>query len=286
MPEENKPPVKETLPLEDDKPPVEKPPKKDDNPPEPSQADLDWRDNLSDDLKTDKSLHKFKTLDDLAKSYKEAERRLGQGLGNLDENASPADVAAQFKKVLGVKEESYKSEFEDEAIAKVYEEAGVHPKLAKSHLEKLQEAMGASEKLKSEKQQAEWKKELIKERGVDEANKSLLAGLDQMGMTWDDHANLHGSNALKPEVVKPILKLGDKAREDGVVKIREGSSTGGLPSDLTVLDQMSLELDRQRVEAALRGDSGRVSDIDKEIAKVKEKALAVSGRRVDKGLPV
>lgn len=63
----------------------------------------DWRSGWADDLKGDATLSRFKTSDELAKSYLEARRTIGKTVTTIPgKDAKPEEVAAFREKVLGI----------------------------------------------------------------------------------------------------------------------------------------------------------------------------------------
>lgn len=68
---------------------------------EAQKAAADWRDGWGDDLKNDPALKDFKTTADLAKSFVETKKKVGQKLGIPGADATP-EQRAEFYKALGV----------------------------------------------------------------------------------------------------------------------------------------------------------------------------------------
>jgi hypothetical protein len=208
--------------------------------PEPS-----WRDSFTNaEYKNDPSLLKFKSIDDLAQSYKHLERSFGSNKISIpSEHATDDDWKQVFRK-LGNPEklEDYKLkavEGVDETFIKGFVENahknGILPKQAEQLLGWYKEAM--SEQAKAAEQQTQHQtqqviNELKQEWGKAFNDKILRAQSAVREFGGEELVNFLNESGLgnNPVLVKLFAKLGDLTKEDSVPG-RESSRTVMTPSE-------------------------------------------------------
>lgn len=271
-PENNPPsPMDDLDPAVEDKPPADKPPEGDPKP--PSQEELDWASDLPSELKTHKSVLKFKKKEDMVNSYIELERKFSTPLADIEPSTEPNEAVKLFKTALNVDKKSYSEQFKDEKVAEIMEASGVHPKLGESMIKDLKEHFSEKSKNELKAKQEKWRAELLEGRDKAEVDKNLLAGLNDAGYTWEQWKDANGSNFMNPKLLSKLEQKGAKIRESQVIKIKEGKATGDLPADeeqlLAKYDDLASKADSMRNEGNFVG----AEQLEEKLAEVQAKLI-------------
>ncbi len=241
-----------------------------------SQEDLDWRQGLKDaDLRVDQSLSKFKTMDDLAKSYKHLQSKLGERPIELNEESSYEDHLKVSEQVYKIEEKHY--ETFDEEIRDIAKKHKLPPEQFKNYLKDAEMAKKESE-VKYETQKVEkYKEQILSKLEQEKFDVRFKAGLAALEMTTDEYKELMGSEALNPNLALKIAKLGEKQYDDTVLEIKEGKP-GGLPSDPDFLTAKIKHLARQKMNAKLSGDVRAERDIESDLAAARAKFNSINNQ--------
>lgn len=231
---------------------------------DPSQEQLDWRRGLSEDLRTKENFLKFKTVSDLANSYSELEKKLGGGgLNNINKDTSHEEIISSMTKVLNLKKESFKDinpELQDIGLKN-----GIHPNTFKNIVDEIEGVYKSKEDIK----QQSYQKSLV---GIsEEEERNINAGLDYLGMSYKEYKNIFKGESLNPDVLNKIKDLGSKHRDDGITKIKEGNSTGGLPSSSEELNALFEMKSREILLLRDKGDFVAADKIRQDLGKIKAK---------------
>lgn len=246
---------------------------------EPTQEELDWRESLKgDELKKNKSLLKFKTVDNLAKSYLEAEKKLGHftNISHLTKSTNPEKVGEALKKVLALDEKEYKNaETAGEETVKEALNLGISPKALTRVLEKHQSFLEKKAQSESSETLAKWKDEFIGKRDVSEVEKDIIAGLRVLGMTDEEFRDVFREHALNPKMLSFVEKKGKEARDEDLAKIRENRVTGGLPSSEEELLIMFDELSIAEATARNKGKMAEALEAQDKLNKVAAKLSSI-----------
>lgn len=208
-----------------------------------------WREALPDDLKTDKSLEKFKDVPSLAKSYLEAQKAASKAMNAKGviipgENATPEEVSA-YRKALGVPEtpDGYELEsptlpegmvFDTDKAKKLAELA--HAKgISKEAFQELAKAYNANQIAEFEAQQKVVQEniksatiEMKKEWGRDFEKNLAKAEAAIITVFGEDFNKMLQETGLgnDPRVIRGMFKASQTIGEDRLVTTNK-QGTGG-----------------------------------------------------------
>lgn len=212
---------------------------------EPSQKSLNWREKLPDDLRKSDSMMKFKTIEDLSRSYMSLESRLGK-VGKLDIDS--LDSSDKERKALSLMfgKKDYKVSDDFLPLAKKH---FLPPAVAKEIDEELQSIYKEKEKKNSFNKVSEYKTELKAIKSNDaNLERYLNVGLKKMGMSFEKYKDIFKDEHLNPKIVSLFAEQGKKSMSERHIEIEEGK-TGGLPSNLEDLKQMLIKSSRDLLMA-------------------------------------
>ena len=246
---------------------------------EPTQEDLDWRADFGDELKTHKSLLKFKTTEDLAKGYLEAERKIGASIDQLDPKQTQEEVGKILSKTLNLDKADYKLEGIPTDTVEAGKSFGLKPEGVKKLIDIHNKAVSEQRVKDTEIQVDKWKREFSEGKDIKELNKNFDAGLKHLGITYEEYKNVFGDKAFKPELLGFVEKKGKSFRSEGLTKIQEGSATGGLPSSreelLALFDALTIKISESKQAKNLHDAQKFQAEQDKVTAKL----MAVSKKQ-------
>lgn len=100
------------------------------------QVQTDWKASLPEDIKSSKSLEKFKDVGDIVKSYVNLESMIGKKVSEM-----PAEVVNQFLKVPSAPEKYILSEDADKLVNKALLEKGIAAKISQDQMKVLTDTM-------------------------------------------------------------------------------------------------------------------------------------------------
>lgn len=195
-----------------------------------------WGAQLSKDVRDNpemvKSLSKFKTLDELSKSYHELSGRLGSSVQLPGKDASADDQAAFYQK-LGRPESADKYSFKQEQegakeFAKTALEANLTDAQAQAvfkHLETVGTEAIKQREASMQRQQAETEASLKQEFGdkFPQTVENLRRGLDSFGGDELRSVLIKSGLAYDPIIVKTFARIGAQLSEAGATS-RTGSA--------------------------------------------------------------
>jgi hypothetical protein len=205
---------------------------------QPTTVTNDFLTQLGEELRVNKSLHNFKSADDLAKSYLEANKLLGKRMTELN-----AEEAQYFKSLIGVPGESDAYKLPDgltEDTSKWYKDvalkAGLTQDQAKhvidSYIELERQQMSQAELSQRQEQQA-WVESLKKEFGTAFDKQVEIAKRGVKAFGDESLTNLLNETGLgdHPAVVKMFAKIGRELLEDKIIKADSEVTFGVTPAD-------------------------------------------------------
>lgn len=230
---------------------------------ETTQKELDWRDALPKEQQTNPNMLKFKTLTDLVNSYSELERKLGAGLNTINKDTPHDDMIKGLVKTFDLKEDSFKD------IKEEYKSLGLKNGLHPSILKNVVDDMEAINQSRIDAKQQGYQKNLTSLSNEDEKN--INAGLASLNMSYKEYQLLFKSESLNPTILNKLKGLGSKHREDGITKIKEGSSTGGLPSSSEQLRALFETKSDEILRLRDKGDFVEADKLRHDLGKIKAK---------------
>jgi len=234
-----------------DAPPVEATPE---TPPVAQETDVPkseptWRETLPDDLKTDKSLEKFKDVPSLAKSYLEAQKAVSKAMNEKGvkvpgENATPEEIA-EYRKTLGIPETPDGYELESPALpegmvfdqdkAKAFAELAHAKGISKEAFQELVKHFNASQIAEFEASQKAVQEnikaatiEMKKEWGKDFEKNLAKAEAAIITVFGEDFNKMLQETGLgnDPRVIRGMFKASQTIGEDRLVTANK-PTTGG-----------------------------------------------------------
>ena len=225
--------TKDPLELETAKEPEAKPVKQDKTKEgEASQEELDWRAKLSDDLKSSKSLAKFKTVENLASSYIHLENKSGKWaeLSSKDQK-NTATQADTLKTIYGDQEYS-------EDLPKAFTESvkgyNLPAELAESLYKTYEEKNKEFQEKQREAKIQELKANLKNRPTIEDDNRFFTRGLKVAGLEVSNYKAIFGDAGLNEKIFETFVKIGRDSMSDKHIAMEQGK-TGGLPSDWDTL---------------------------------------------------
>ena len=233
-----------------------------------SQEELDWRSQIDEDLKKDNSLAKFKTVTDLAKSYKHLESKLGKKIPELNEDAKYDDFLKFSEETYKIKEDSYADLNEDlQAVALKHK---LPPEQLKNYLKDASDVEKVNAEKESNRKQQMYKEQILNELPEDKFDVRFKAGLKALNMTAQEYKETLGVESLNPKLALKIAELGKNQYSEGVTLAKEGEPAG-LPSDPDFLRDRIEVLSKEFMRAVSARDLRVQQDIQDELAVVKAK---------------
>lgn len=201
-----------------------------------------WGAQLSKDVRENpemvKSLSKFKSLDELSKSYHELSGRLGSSVQIPGKDATPEDQSAFWKR-MGRPESADKYSFKQEhegakAFAKTALEANLSDAQAQAVYKHLETTGGEALKQREaamQRQQAETEATLKTEYGekFPQAVENLRRGLDAFGGDELRAVLINSGLAYDPVIVRSFSKIGAQLSEAGATSRTGGAGTSMKP---------------------------------------------------------
>jgi hypothetical protein len=202
----------------------------------------DWRSALPEDLKSSKSLERYKDVPALAKAYLEVEKKIGTPMARPGADAKPEDVA-RWREANGVPAAPDAYEFPEgadpkaiEAFRSEFHKLGIPADAAKT----LAERWVAFEKQRLDGMQQEWVGELTKFRSewgepvfkqrVDAALRFQREFAEREGIPWSEVKAFWDSTKLgdHPLLFRILSRAGMELLEDGFI---EGEGLEGVTED-------------------------------------------------------
>ena len=179
-----------------------------------------WYASFADEVKESKSLSKFKSAEDMARSYVNLEKKLGSKDKLMKDFSSPEELYSYLDNEVGPDAKNYNfngklSEVESNKYAELMAKHKLHPIQAKGLLDDIKSAMSEFDESTSKDVTKAYTDELLSKHGSKEnLIKELKVGLNQIDMTLDQYKSIFKEESLNPKVVEVFTKLAARATEE------------------------------------------------------------------------
>lgn len=214
---------------------------------QPASVSSDFLSSLSEELKGHKALQNFKSAEDLAKSYLNANQLLGKRMNELS-----AEDANYFKGLIGVPESADKYKLPEEMNADMAgwykglaHKAGLTQDQAKSVIDEyimLERSQVERQKVEMDRVAGEWVEGLKKEFGSAFEKQIEVAKRGVQAFGGDDIQQLLNETGLgnHPAVVKMFAKIGKELLEDSIVHADKEAVFGITPDNAKVMIEQKM----------------------------------------------
>lgn len=202
------------------------------------KKEASWLDSMPEEFKSNPNLAKFKSIDELAKSYLNQTSLLGKKVAEF----AAEDISKLYDK-MGRPESADKYEFEgeiDEAIKKEFAEIAYNSGLTKEQAAKMiaeyskaKSAAKANDDLEMDKVRLEWKESLSKEFGA-RLNEELTIAKKAFNKLADEDLKKFLSDTglhENPNMIKLFSKLGKSYLQEDVVAASNGAASFAMTAE-------------------------------------------------------
>lgn len=204
-----------------------------------NEINENWLGGVSEELRSNESLGKFKNIDDFARSYLEIEKNYNKRISIPDEKASPEERGKFFDKLGRPSDKKYlvdNRKADDDSIVKLYEDVfhqnGLSRRQGESILKKMYELQEANSKNFSEGK-AKFKDtnlSFLSEQYKDKFDEKMKIGLNAVKKYGSDSLfNLLEEVDYHPALVDMLVTVGETIRPDSIVSGNTGENNFDTP---------------------------------------------------------